>query len=239
MGAPVAGALLRRAGYAEDPPDQASVPDYAQLAEALGAAGFMVDSEDDLDATLEAALDCQAAAPRSSTRGSIPTRTAYPMVPAGAASVDTIEPPRRGRRRAPRGSSDVSPSFAFGSLPWGKPCFLHASPFFLASVGEPPGSPAPHWWLMGRKAAHEPPHRSRSSFENKPRCARARLPDVRAARLQHPEPRRGADRAASHLAPDAARRLLRALARADREADAQARQRAASRGAAARGVGRA
>ena len=34
------------------------VPDYAELAEALGCAGFMVDNEDDLESTLAAAFDC-------------------------------------------------------------------------------------------------------------------------------------------------------------------------------------
>src|SRR5260221_4129771 len=38
------------------------VPDYAQLAEALGAAGFMVDNEEEPDATIEAALACGRAA---------------------------------------------------------------------------------------------------------------------------------------------------------------------------------
>ena len=67
------------------------VPDYALLAEALGCAGFMVDNEDDLDATLLAALE--------SGRTSVvdarvdPDENCYPMVPAGAASVDCIELP--------------------------------------------------------------------------------------------------------------------------------------------------
>ncbi len=67
------------------------VPDYAQLAEALGAAGFMVDSEDDLDSTLEAALDCGRTAVIDARVD--PNENCYPMVPAGAASVDTIELP--------------------------------------------------------------------------------------------------------------------------------------------------
>ena len=67
------------------------VPDYAQLAEALGAAGFMVDNEDDLDATLEAALDCGRTA--VDRRPGRPDENCYPMVPAGAASVDIIELP--------------------------------------------------------------------------------------------------------------------------------------------------
>jgi acetolactate synthase-1/2/3 large subunit len=67
------------------------VPDYAQLAEALGGAGFMVDSEDDLDATLEAALDCGRTAVVDARVD--PNENCYPMVPAGAASVDIIELP--------------------------------------------------------------------------------------------------------------------------------------------------
>ena len=71
------------------------VPDYAQLAEALGGAGFVVESEDELASTLQAALElrahrrrrrarrprprtatrwCPPARPRS-TRSSCPTRT--------------------------------------------------------------------------------------------------------------------------------------------------------------------
>jgi acetolactate synthase I/II/III large subunit len=67
------------------------VPDYAQLAEALGAAGFMVDSEDDLDSTLEAALDCGRTAVIDARVD--PNENCFPMVPAGAASVDIIELP--------------------------------------------------------------------------------------------------------------------------------------------------
>ena len=67
------------------------VPDYAQLAEALGAAGFMVDSEDELDSTLEAALDCGRTAVVDARVD--PDENCYPMVPAGAASVDIIELP--------------------------------------------------------------------------------------------------------------------------------------------------
>jgi acetolactate synthase-1/2/3 large subunit len=67
------------------------VPDYAQLAEALGAAGFMVDSDDDLDSTLEAALDCGRTAVVDARVD--PDENCFPMVPAGAASVDIIELP--------------------------------------------------------------------------------------------------------------------------------------------------
>jgi acetolactate synthase I/II/III large subunit len=67
------------------------VPDYAQLAEALGGAGFMVDNEDDLDSTLEAALDCGRTAVVDARVD--PNENCYPMVPAGAASVDILEMP--------------------------------------------------------------------------------------------------------------------------------------------------
>ena len=67
------------------------VPDYAQLAEALGAAGFMVDNEDDLDSTIQAALDCGRTAVIDARVD--PGENCYPMVPAGAASVDIIELP--------------------------------------------------------------------------------------------------------------------------------------------------
>jgi acetolactate synthase-1/2/3 large subunit len=76
------------------------VPDYAQLAEALGAAGFMVDSEDDLDATLEAALDCGRTAVVDARVD--PDENCYPMVPAGAASVDIIELPDEGAEEPER-----------------------------------------------------------------------------------------------------------------------------------------
>jgi acetolactate synthase I/II/III large subunit len=67
------------------------VPDYAQLAEALGAAGFMVDNEDDLERTLRAALDCGRTAVVDAHVD--PDENCFPMVPAGAASVDIIELP--------------------------------------------------------------------------------------------------------------------------------------------------
>jgi len=76
------------------------VPDYAQLAEALGAAGFMVDSEDDLDATLEAALDCGRTAVVDARVD--PDENCFPMVPAGAASVDCIELPDEGAEEPER-----------------------------------------------------------------------------------------------------------------------------------------
>jgi acetolactate synthase-1/2/3 large subunit len=67
------------------------VPEYAQLAEAYGAAGFTVTSPEELDATLEAAF----AAGRTAVVDvrCDPAEACYPMVPAGAAAVDVIEAP--------------------------------------------------------------------------------------------------------------------------------------------------
>jgi acetolactate synthase-1/2/3 large subunit len=67
------------------------VPDYALLAEAYGAAGFTVSSEEELEPTLEEALalgrtavvDCRVD----------PHEQCYPMIPAGAAALDLIEAP--------------------------------------------------------------------------------------------------------------------------------------------------
>src|SRR5712691_9005749 len=67
------------------------VPDYAQLAEAYGCAGFTVESNDELEATLSAAL----AAGRTAVVDARcdPEEKCYPMVPAGAAAVDVREMP--------------------------------------------------------------------------------------------------------------------------------------------------
>ncbi len=67
------------------------VPDYALLAEAYGAAGFTVSSEEELEPALEEALslgrtavvDCRVD----------PHEQCYPMIPAGAAALDLIEAP--------------------------------------------------------------------------------------------------------------------------------------------------
>ena len=68
-----------------------SVPDYAQLAEAYGCAGFTVESEGELEETLAAAF----AAGRSAVVDvrCDPEEKCFPMVPAGAAAVDVIEAP--------------------------------------------------------------------------------------------------------------------------------------------------
>jgi len=67
------------------------VPDYAQLAEAFGCAGFTVESEDDLERTLAAAFDAGRTAVVDARVD--PKENCYPMVPAGAAAVDVIEAP--------------------------------------------------------------------------------------------------------------------------------------------------
>jgi acetolactate synthase I/II/III large subunit len=66
-----------------------SVPDYAMLAEAYGAAGFTVESEDDLEPALEQALTSGRTAVVDARCD--PEEKCFPMVPAGAASVDVIE----------------------------------------------------------------------------------------------------------------------------------------------------
>jgi acetolactate synthase-1/2/3 large subunit len=67
------------------------VPDYAQLAEAYGCAGFTVENEDDLESTLAAAFDAGRSAVVDVRCD--PEEKCYPMVPAGAAAVDVIEAP--------------------------------------------------------------------------------------------------------------------------------------------------
>jgi len=66
-----------------------AVPDYAALARAYGALGFMVDSDDQLEETLAEALasgqtavvDCRVD----------PREHCFPMIPAGQAAVDAVE----------------------------------------------------------------------------------------------------------------------------------------------------
>jgi acetolactate synthase-1/2/3 large subunit len=67
------------------------VPDYAQLAEAYGCAGFTVENEDDLESTLAAAFDAGRSAVVDVRCD--PEEKCFPMVPAGAAAVDVIEAP--------------------------------------------------------------------------------------------------------------------------------------------------
>jgi acetolactate synthase-1/2/3 large subunit len=67
------------------------VPDYARLAEAYGAAGFTVESEDELEGTLREALSCGRTAvvdARVCER-----EHCFPIIPAGAAALDLVEYP--------------------------------------------------------------------------------------------------------------------------------------------------
>jgi acetolactate synthase-1/2/3 large subunit len=68
-----------------------AVPDYAQLGEAYGCAGFTVESEDQLEETLLAAFDAGRSAVVDVRCD--PEEKCFPMVPAGAAAVDVIEHP--------------------------------------------------------------------------------------------------------------------------------------------------
>jgi acetolactate synthase-1/2/3 large subunit len=75
------------------------VPDYAQLAEAYGCAGFTVDREDELESTLAAALAAGRAAVVDARCD--PDENCYPMVPAGAAAIDVREYPGEVLRTSP------------------------------------------------------------------------------------------------------------------------------------------
>ncbi|HWQ25068.1 MAG TPA: biosynthetic-type acetolactate synthase large subunit [Gaiellaceae bacterium] len=65
------------------------VPDYARLAEAYGAAGFTVESEDELEGTLAEALRCGRTAVVDCRVD--PREHCFPMIPAGAAALDLVE----------------------------------------------------------------------------------------------------------------------------------------------------
>jgi acetolactate synthase-1/2/3 large subunit len=68
-----------------------AVPDYAQLAEAYGCAGFTVESEDQLADALSAAFDAGRSAVVDVRCD--PEEKVFPMVPAGAAAMDVMEAP--------------------------------------------------------------------------------------------------------------------------------------------------
>jgi acetolactate synthase-1/2/3 large subunit len=68
-----------------------SVPDYAQLAEAYGCAGFTVEAEEQLEDALAGAFSCGRSAVVDVRCD--PEEKCFPMVPAGAAAVDVIEAP--------------------------------------------------------------------------------------------------------------------------------------------------
>jgi len=65
------------------------VPEYSQLAEAYGAAGFTVSSEDEVESVLEEALTCGRTAVVDARVD--PREQCFPMIPAGAAALDMIE----------------------------------------------------------------------------------------------------------------------------------------------------
>ncbi len=65
------------------------VPDYAQLAEAYGAVGFSVSSEEELVTSLEEALACGRTAVIDARVD--PQEHCMPMIPAGAAALDQME----------------------------------------------------------------------------------------------------------------------------------------------------
>jgi acetolactate synthase-1/2/3 large subunit len=65
------------------------IPDYARLAEAYGALGFTVESEDELEDTLAEALSCGRTAVVDARVD--PREHCFPMIPAGAAALDLVE----------------------------------------------------------------------------------------------------------------------------------------------------
>jgi acetolactate synthase-1/2/3 large subunit len=65
------------------------VPDYAQLAEAYGCAGFTLSAEDELEGVLDEALNCGRTAVVDARCD--PEEKCFPMIPAGAAATDVIE----------------------------------------------------------------------------------------------------------------------------------------------------
>ncbi|MGH3034396.1 MAG: biosynthetic-type acetolactate synthase large subunit [Gaiellaceae bacterium] len=67
------------------------VPDYAQLAEAYGAAGFTISSEDELEDVLAEAFTCGRTAVVDARVD--PREQCFPMIPAGAAALDVLEYP--------------------------------------------------------------------------------------------------------------------------------------------------
>jgi len=67
------------------------VPDYAGLAVAYGAAGFTVESEDELEGALAEALACGRTAVVDCRVD--PREHCFPMIPAGAAALDLVEYP--------------------------------------------------------------------------------------------------------------------------------------------------
>jgi acetolactate synthase I/II/III large subunit len=65
------------------------VPDYAQLAEAYGCAGFTLTAEEELESVLDEAMNCGRTAVVDARCD--PEEKCFPMIPAGAAATDVIE----------------------------------------------------------------------------------------------------------------------------------------------------
>jgi acetolactate synthase-1/2/3 large subunit len=67
------------------------LPDYAALAEAYGARGFTVETEEELVDALAEAMDCGRTAVVDCRVD--PREHCFPMIPAGAAALDLVEFP--------------------------------------------------------------------------------------------------------------------------------------------------
>ncbi|MET0561361.1 MAG: biosynthetic-type acetolactate synthase large subunit [Gaiellaceae bacterium] len=65
------------------------IPDYAKLAEAYGAVGLTVDTEDELEGALEEAISCGRTAVVDARVD--PREHCFPMIPAGAAALELVE----------------------------------------------------------------------------------------------------------------------------------------------------
>ncbi|MGI8421245.1 MAG: biosynthetic-type acetolactate synthase large subunit [Gaiellaceae bacterium] len=68
-----------------------ALPNYAKLAEAYGAVGFTVESEDELEEALAEAISCGRTAVVDCRVD--PREHCFPMIPAGAAALDLVEFP--------------------------------------------------------------------------------------------------------------------------------------------------
>jgi acetolactate synthase-1/2/3 large subunit len=75
------------------------LPDYAALAEAFGARGFVIEREDELEDTLHEALTCGRTAVVDCRVD--PREHCFPMIPAGAAALDLIEDPGEAEEAVP------------------------------------------------------------------------------------------------------------------------------------------
>ena len=67
------------------------MPDYAALADAYGATGFVVEDEDELEPALREAIDCGRTAVVDCRVD--PAEHCFPMIPAGAAALELVEYP--------------------------------------------------------------------------------------------------------------------------------------------------